>query len=401
MNTQNKVDILIIGGGIMGWSAAWWLARRSGRGAGGGAGIAVVERDPGHRHSATALSVASIRQQFTTEVNIRISLFGIDFIRNCHLHVGAEHCPGGLHFQENGYLLLSGTPAGAQALEAAAALQNRLGAATLLLTGDTLATRFPWLNTADVALASLGTRDEGWFDNMGLLHAFRRAARALGVVQIADSAVKLLPGAGGRVRGVHLARRGPTEAGIVICAAGTGAAELLRSLGEEIPVEPRKRTVFIIDAPNADGTEAPLLVCHSGFYLRPEGKHWLCGAVPVGDGPADPADFAPDLDLFERHIWPRLYRRAPCFDSVKVLSAWAGHYDYNRLDQNALIGVHPNWCNLYLANGFSGHGLQQAPAVGRGISELVLDGAYKTIDLSELAVERVLERRAFRELNVI
>ena len=171
-------------------------------------------------------------------------------------------------------------------------------------------------------------------------------------------------------------------------------------VGLDLPVEPRKRTVFVIDAPNARHPDGPLLV-DAGFYLRPEDRHWITATVPQDDGPCDPDDFEPDLGLFEEVIWPQLYARAPGFDAVKVIRHWVGHYAYNTLDQNAILGPHPQVPNLFLMNGFSGHGLQQSPAVGRGIAEQVLTGAWQTLDLSDLAVERVLTGRPFRERAVV
>ncbi len=393
-----KTDILIAGGGIMGCAAACFLSRAlAGRGP-GRARICVVEPDPSHARSSTALSVASIRQQFTTEINVKISRYGIDFIKSCESD--GNHGMGAMGFRENGYLLLAGTDSGAEGLIRAQAMQRRLGAGTELLSPEGLAQKFPWLNTDDVVLASFGGRDEGWFDNMGLLAAFRDEARRSGVEFLRDR-VTALHGRAGRVQGVTLASGGDLAVGTVVNAAGTQAAALLHGLDEDIPVEPRKRTVFMIDAPNLRAPDAPLTVCHSGFYLRPEHQHWLCAIVPENDGPADPDDFEPDLAAFERDLWPRLYVRAPGFDAVKVLSAWAGHYAYNRLDQNAIVGAHPNWRNLFLMNGFSGHGLQQAPAMGRGISELITTGAYQTLDLSDLCVERVLAGKPFAEANII
>ncbi|MBD3678109.1 MAG: FAD-binding oxidoreductase, partial [Rhodobacteraceae bacterium] len=184
-------------------------------------------------------------------------------------------------------------------------------------------------------------------------------------------------------------------------AAGPAAARVMGFLGEEIPVEPRKRTVFVVDAPNSRHPEAPLIVDGQGYYARPERDCWITGAIPEDDGAADPDDFDPDLDLFEELIWPKLYNRMPGFDQAKVLRAWAGHYAYNRFDQNALLGLFPGYENFYVMNGFSGHGLQQAPAVGRGIAELVLTGGYQTLDLSDLDVSRIFEGRPLRELAIV
>ena len=395
MGIQNSYDVVIIGGAVMGSSAAFWLSRMDPR-----LRVLVVDPDLTFSHSSTALSVASVRQQFTTAINVKISRFGIEFIKNINTYLGADGDISSLGFQENGYLFLAGNSASEQAMRDACDMQRGFGAQTQLLTPDALGARFDWLNTADIRLASFGPQDEGWFDNMGLLGGLKRAAQAQGVTYIQDRVVALA-GHDGRVQGVTLADHGKVLAGKLVNAAGTSASNIIGLLGEILPVEPRKSMVFMIDAPNAIHPDAPLMVCHSGFYLRPEHKHWICAIVPEDDHIADPDDFEPDLAMFEDVIWPKLYERAPGFDAVKVLSAWAGHYAYNTLDQNAIIGAHPNWRNLYLMNGFSGHGLQQAPAVGRGIAELILSGAYQTIDLSDLSVERILHGRPFYEKAIV
>ena len=379
----------------MGSSAAYWLSRMD-----PGLEILVVEPDPSYAKSSTALSVASVRQQFTTSVNVEISRFGIEFIKNVQNWLGQGGGVDSLGFQENGYLFLSGSAESETVLRQACAMQREKGAQTELLTPDALKARFDWLNVEDIHLASFGAKDEGWFDNMSLLGGFRRAAQHQGVRFLRDRVVDL-GGANGQVATVTLENGGMVSTEAIINAAGTSASDFLRMLGEEYPVEPRKRTVFMVDAPNAIHPDAPLLVCHSGFYLRPEHNHWICAIVPKDDRVAEKDDFEPDLHLFEESLWPKLYERAPGFDAVKVLSAWAGHYAYNTLDQNAIIGRHPNWHNLFLMNGFSGHGLQQAPAVGRGIAELLLYGAYQTLDLSDLGVERILEGKPFLEEAIV
>lgn len=391
----NSYDVVIIGGAVMGSAAGFWLSRMQ-----ADLKILVVEPDPSYAKSSTALSVASIRSQFTTSVNVKISRFGIDFIRNIEDYLGGSGEVSSLGFQENGYLFLSGNDTSTEAMQAACVMQREHGAQTKLLSASALKQQFDWLNVDDIQMASFGQHDEGWFDNMSLLGGLKKAAQASGVQFIKDQVVAL-GHVNGLIETVTLASGETVNAGQVVSAAGTSAAKIMGMLNEEFPVEPRKRTVFMIDAPNAIHPDAPLMVCHSGFYLRPEHKQWICAIVPDDDHVADAGDFEPDLQMFEDEIWPRLYHRAPGFDAVKVISAWAGHYAFNTLDQNAIIGAHPNWDNLFLMNGFSGHGLQQAPAVGRGIAELILTGAYQTIDLSDLGVDRILQGRAFSEKAVV
>lgn len=387
-------DVVVIGGAVMGASVAFWLTRLS-----PGLRVLVAERDPSFAQASTALSVASIRQQFTTAVNVEISRFGVDFIRDFAANLGGQGEVASLGLKENGYLFLTQTAEGRALLESVAQMQRDHGAATEVLPPEAIKARFPWLNTEDLSAASFGSRDEGWFDNMGLLAGFRNAARAQGATFLRDTATGLRL-EGGRVTGVMLQERGLIECAIAVNAAGTRAAEICRWAGLDLPVEPRKRTVFVIDAPNARHAEAPLLV-DRGFYLRPEQDHWITATVPDTDGPCAPDDFDPDLHLFEDVIWEQLWHRAPGFDAVKVVRHWVGHYAYNTLDQNAILGPHPALPSLFLMNGFSGHGLQQAPAVGRGIAEHILTGGWQSLDLSDLSVARVLENRPFREQAVV
>lgn len=393
---RTAFDVVIAGGAVMGASVAFWLTQL----APGPLSILVVERDASFARSATALSVASIRQQFSNPVNVRMSRFGVEFIRDPARFLGPEGEVSDLGFIEQGYLFLAGTDAQAQTMHEVAAVQRAEGAATEVMDVAALAARFPWLDLDGVVLGSHGPRDEGWFDNMGLLNGLRRAAKARGVIFVTDEVTGVIRGAD-RVDRVRLASGVEVACGALVNACGPNAAALLRAIGEDLPVEPRKRTVFLVDAPNLKAPAAPLLVDHTGFYLRPEHGHWITATVPDQDGPADPGDFDPDLAVFEDVLWPRLYARIPGCDAVKVLRAWAGHYDYNRLDQNAILGLWPGLSNLFLINGFSGHGLQQAPAAGRGVAELILFGDYLSLDLSPLHPDRILTGTPFLERAVV
>jgi FAD-dependent oxidoreductase domain-containing protein 1 len=387
-------DVIVIGGAVMGSSVAYWLTRLS-----PGLDVLVVEQDSSFARAATALSVASIRQQFTTAVNVEISRFGIGFLREFSAQVGAAAGVGSLGLKENGYLFVTGEPKTAEVMAEVAAMQRAHGAATEVLAPAGIKARFPWIEVEDLCAGSFGPRDEGWFDNMGLMAGFRAAARAQGARFVSDRVTGLRLSAG-RVVAVTLAARGEVACGAAVNAAGTRAAEVMAWAGLPHAVEPRKRTVFVIDAPHARYPDAPLLV-DAGFYLRPEVNHWITATVPSNDGPCDPEDFEPDLHLFEDVIWEQLYARSRSFDAVKVVRHWVGHYDYNTLDQNAILGPHPMVPNLHLMSGFSGHGLQQSPAVGRGVAEHILTGGWQTIDLSDLSVARMVEGRPFRERAVV
>lgn len=389
-----KADVVVIGGAVMGASVAFWLKRMQPM-----LDVLVVERDPTFARASTALSAAGIRQQFTNPVNVDISRFGIDFIRNFQENLGVDVGIPTLGLRENGYLFLARTDSALASLTEFAAMQHAHGAATRILSPQDTANLWPWLNTDDLTGTSFGPRDEGFFDNMGLLSGFRSAARALGARFITDTVTGLATQSG-RITGVTLGQGGQVACAAAVNAAGPRASEVMAMAGLPLAVEPRKRTVFVIDAPNARHPKAPLLI-DTTFWARPEHQHWITATVPADDGPCDADDFDPDLNLWEDVIWPDLWHRAPCFDAVKVIRHWVGHYAYNTLDQNAILGPHPALPNLYLINGFSGHGLQQSPAVGRGIAEHILTGGWQTLDLSDLSVERMITGRPFAEKAVV
>jgi FAD-dependent oxidoreductase domain-containing protein 1 len=304
-----------------------------------------------------------------------------------------------LGLRENGYLFVTGSAENAALMHDLAAMQCALGAGTVVLDAAGIAARFPWMKTDDLVAGSFGARDEGWFDNMGLLAGFKAAAAAQGARFVRDEVTGISVVAG-KVTGVRLGQGGDVPCGVVVNAAGTRGANVAAMVGFALAVEPRKRTVFVVDAPNARHPDAPLLI-DAGFYLRPEEKHWITATVPQDDGPCDINDFDPDLHLFEAVIWEQLYHRAPGFDAVKVVRHWVGHYDYNTLDQNAVLGPHPGVAGFYFMNGFSGHGLQQSPAIGRGIAEHILTGGWQTLDLTDLSVDRMIAGRAFREMAIV
>jgi glycine/D-amino acid oxidase-like deaminating enzyme len=385
-------DIAIIGGAIVGSSIAYFLREEGFAGR-----IALIERDPQFAHAATTLSCASIRQQFSIAENIRLSQFTLGLFRDLAARFGAGADIG---FREKGYLILA-SAAGEGVLRENHHIQMAEGADIVLDDAAALQRRFPWLSPEGLSAGAYGRSGEGWFDAHALLSLFRKALRDRAIDFVQDSVVGIRT-AGGKATGVTLASGQTLEAGIVINAAGPQAGEVAALAGLALTVEPRKRSVFVFEA-HERFEDMPLIVDPSGIYVRPEGSVYITGgAEPYAtDAAADPADFEPEWPYFEEVIWPVLAARIPAFEAIKATRAWAGHYDYNTLDQNAVIGPHPQMPNFLFCNGFSGHGLQQAPAAGRAIAELVVHGAYRTIDCSAFGYERIAEGRPFRELNVI
>ena len=385
-----KEHIVIVGGGVIGSAIACFLLmhpRFTGT-------VSVVERDSSYAQASSALSASSIRQQFSTPINIAMSQFGIDFLRDMRA-LEVDHIVPEIGLHEGGYLYLASAD-GAAILRENHQVQMQQHVDARLLEPADLQKKFPWLHTQDLALASLGQTGEGWFDGYGLMMAFRRKARSLGVQYLNADAQRFSHHAG-RVSAVHLNDGSELPCDWAINAAGAWAQPLLRDTGFDLPVVGRKRCVFSFSSP-AQTPSCPLIIDPSGLWLRPEGSGWICGLPP----PQDPDNMPLEVehDLFDK-IWPILADRVPGFNALRVQGSWAGYYDYNTFDQNGIVGPHPQLCNLLLANGFSGHGLQHAPAVGRALAEWIVDGTYTSLDLSALSAQRIINNNPLLEKNII
>jgi glycine/D-amino acid oxidase-like deaminating enzyme len=361
--------------------------------------VTVIERDPTYARSSSVLSAASIRQQFSTPLSVQMSLYGIEFLRSIGERLEVNGAKPSIDLHEGGYLFLA-TPAGEATLRANHALQRSLGADISLLDKPQLQERFPWLNADDLAAGAFGESGEGWFDGYGLVQALRKKAQALGARYVASDVTGMKRE--GRTVTYVLASNGERYAcDAVVNAAGAWSSRVAQMIGIELPVRARRRSIFNVSSP-ARLAPCPLLIDPGGVYFRPEGRTYICGTSPSADNDPDdlPLDEV-DHALFDDVIWPALAHRVPGFEALRVENCWSGYYEYNVLDQNAIIGRHPDIDNCLFANGFSGHGLQQGPATGRGVSELVLHGRYTTLDLSSLGWERVLSNRPIVEKNVV
>ena len=391
---SESFDVVIAGGAAHGSSAAYHLAADpgfSGR-------VLVVEKDFSYARAATSLSLSSIRQQFSSAINIRVGLAGVAFLKGAKQTLAIDGEGPDLPIVENGYLYLA-TEAGAETLRANHATQIAEGADVALLTPEETKARYPFLDLEGVALASLGLSGEGWFDSYSLMQAFRRKAQSLGVVYREDEVVEVEREAN-RVVAVRLASGARVACGALLNTAGaSGAARLAKRCGVDIPVESRKRCVFVFEARQVH-PKFPLLIDPSGVYLRPEGRHYVVGGPPPDPDP-DTQDFEVDWTPFEETLWPAMAARIPAFEELKLVRAWAGHYDLNTFDHNAIVGRLPGLDNAYIAAGFSGHGVQQSPAVGRGLCELIAHGGYRALDLSDFAFERIAAGRPVLERNII
>lgn len=400
-NTPNHkhYDIVIVGGAIMGSSLAWHLTQDpafDGR-------ILVVERDPSYELCSTAHTNSCMRQQFSSELNVRISQFAADFVKNLRRYMGGDERVPELEIQNFGYLYLADTEAHAERLRQNQKVQRAAGAGTRLLTAGEIAEAYPFYALDDILLGSINTVDEGYWDGSTVFDWLRRKAQQNGAEYVAGEVVAMTHAASGaRIESVALASGEVISCGQVVNASGPRAARTAQMAGLDLPVEPRKRFTWIFSAERPLDRPLPLTIDPSGVHVRENGGGtYMVGGHSDHDPAVDPDDFTMDHALWEAHIWPTLATRIPQFEAIKVQSEWAGHYAYNTLDQNAVIGPHPELDNFHFLNGFSGHGLQQSPAMGRGLAELLLHGRYQTFDLSPFHYDRIMQNKPIIEQAVI
>ena len=387
---DQRFDILIIGGGVIGSSVAYHLAMTAGH----QVRIAVIERDPTYAQASSSLSTSAIRQQFGTPPNIAMSAAGIRFLRTIGDTLAVDGDRPDIGLREPGYLIL-GAPEHVAAFRARHQVQRACNVDVELLDPAQLQARHGWLNTDGVGIGSYGPTSEGWFDGPALHQAFRRKARSLGVAYIMDTLTGF-DRTGPTLTAARLASGARIGAGTFVNAAGAWSGQVAGMAGVEVPVEPRKRCVFVIDSP-ARLAHIPFIFDTTGIFVRPEGHLYICGITPPTENAPD--DFGMDVDhaLFDDLVWPALAHRIPGFEQLRMLRAWAGLYEYNVFDHSSLIGRHPDLANLVLACGFSGHGMMHSPAAGAGVAELIVHGGYRTLDLSAFGIERVRDGRAIAE----
>ncbi len=394
MTPAKYYDVIIIGGAVMGSAVAHFLTSDSAF----NGSVLVIERDPSYEHCSTGRSWGGVRQQFSTRENILMSLFGVEFVRAAAERLAVDGEAPDVGFREAGYLYLASTE-GRPVLEKNTALQGELGASTVLLDNDAVAQRFPWLNVEDVAAATFGESGEGWVDAYALMQAFRRKAQGDGALYLSDEVVGF-ERSGPKLTGVKLAGGESVDAGCIVNAAGPHAGALARLANIDLPVTPRKRMTYVFDC-RSELPPLPLTIDTTGVAFRPEGPNYIAIVSPPAERDPVCHDLEEDHTLFEETIWPALAHRVPVFEAIKPVGAWAGHYDYNGFDQNAILGPHPEVEGLLFCNGFSGHGLQQSPAAGRAIAELIVHGEYRSLDLSRFSYDRLAEGRPLFESNVV
>ena len=389
-------DIILIGGAMYGSSIAWWLSRDPGF----DGSILLVERDLSFEFAATSHTNSCIRQQFSNTTNIQISQFGAEFINNFQSYFDHDPRVPDIPIQSFGYMYLANTAADAENLRQSQVVQAQLGAGTRHMTAAEIQAEYPFYNVDDITAGNHNTANEGYFDGGTIFDWCKRVAQEKGAEYVQNEVVTINRQAN-RIHSVTLASGETLSCGLLVNCTGPRGAHTARMAGIDLPVEPRKRYSFIFDAEQPLERDLPLTIDPSGVHMRSEGRYYLAGCPPDDDAPVAYDDFNQDHSIWQEKVWPILAARVPKFEAIKLINSWAGHYDYNTFDQNAIIGPHHEVENFLFANGFSGHGLQQSMAIGRGLAEFITYGAYRSIDLSPFAYKRIAEGNPLVEKAVI
>ncbi|MEM7545405.1 MAG: FAD-binding oxidoreductase [Pseudomonadota bacterium] len=395
---REAYDVVIIGGAMYGSSVAWWLTDNPDF----NGSILVVERDPTYEFTSTSHTNSCMRQQFSNKVNVRISQFAADYVKNFREYMGGDDRVPRLALNSYGYMYLADNDDFAQTLRENQEIQSACGAGTKYMTRDEIARDYPFYQLDDIIGANHNLVDEGYFDGATLFDWWRRSARERGAEYVTNEVTAITRNAAGdRVESVTLKSGEVISCGTVVNASGPRAVLTSRMAGIDIPVEPRKRYTFIFAAEKPLDRDLPLTIDPSGVHMRTDGQYYLAGCPPDEDPAVDYDDFVQDHSIWEDKVWPIIANRIPQFEAIRLTNSWAGHYAFNTLDQNAIIGPHDEVENFIFVNGFSGHGFQQSPAMGRGVAEMITYGEYRALDLSAFGYARIASMTPFLERAVI
>ncbi|HWM90495.1 MAG TPA: FAD-binding oxidoreductase [Thermoanaerobaculia bacterium] len=382
-------DVVILGGGVMGASAAWHLASRGCR------DVLVLDRFPAPGQGSTGRATGGFRSQFSTEVNVRLSLLSREKLLRFPEEVGAD---SGYH--PYGYLFLAGDEEQLAALDWLLGFLQPLGVPGVERLGPEDIRRInPAVNTDGIPGGTLGTTD-GFIRPLEILRGYTEAARRLGVGFEYGAEVTGLTMEGDRIVRVETSR-GPVSSRFVINAAGAWAGAVARMAGIEIPVEPARRQVAATRPFSGLPETMPMTIfLEDGFHLRVRDDRVLL--LRSADLPsADPFDTTFDPSWLPGVV-ERAHYRVPCLREagIDLPACWAGLYEMSP-DSHVIVGPAPGLANLFLMNGSSGHGVMHSPALGQIVAEMILDGRASSVDVHALRPSRFAEGEPNRGLSLL
>ena len=390
-----KAEIVIIGGGITGSAIAYFLAQD-----GRGGRILVVEPDPTYGRATTSQGAGGVRQLFSRPENIEMSKYSLSFYHSFDETMAIDGEGPAIQFENKGYLFIATSTKGGEIMRRNYDLQVGAGVKVQLLDHAMLHSKFPSIESDDMTEACYSEAD-GWIEPTAALWGFRKKAISLGVEYLKDRVVAM-DVKGPAVCRIHLGSRKVLEADVVVDAAGPWAGELAAMADIDIPVVSMCRACHFWHCA-VETEELPLIKDDHGLFFRPEGDGFV-GGVPAYE--VKPGfNWDPDRGYFSNYfqttVWPLLVRRMSKFKTIRLGRTWCGHYSENIFDANMIIGqISKTLKNIFTASGFSGHGIMHAPAIGRGLAELILDGTYQSIDLTRLGIQRVWDNVPYPELGI-
>lgn len=382
---HNSYDVILVGGGVMGCATAYYLLQFDPQ-----LRVALIEMDPSYAHASTTLSDGNIRVQFNIKENIQISLYGLEVLAHFADELAVDGDRPDPGFRQQGNLFVIDDSSYDESCTGLA-LQQSLGGLVEWLNPEQLRLIYPlYENLAGCVGATLG-RQDGTMSPLAVLQAYRKKAVALGVHFI-QAEVSAITHAKGHVTGVMLASGERLISAHVVNTAGPWASNVAQTAGVMLPVLPTKRQVTAVEITAQPDHILPLLFFPSGLYCIHEGGSMFMIGKSLPDDPVGLEDFGWERQKFEELVWSELAELMPSFDRLKIIGGWAGLYEMNSFDGNAILGEWPELQGFYLTNGFSGHGFQQCHAVGRYTAELIL-GRPHALDLSIFAAGRILENK--------
>ena len=375
-------DVILVGGGVMGCAIATYLLKTDPQ-----LNVLIIEKDATYTHASTVLSDGNIRVQFNIKENIEMSLYGIEVATTFATELAtADHTPD-IAFRRQGNLYVVGAAGEAFAKEGMA-LQQRLGADVVWLASEQIKQVHPLFESTDCVGATFG-RNDGTMSPLDVLIAYRNKAVALGA-HFLEAEVSHLRQTDNQITGVQLTTGDTFHTATVVNTAGAWANLLTQTIGIELPIQPIKRQIFVVEIEQSFDTILPMILLPNGLYAFHEGDNIYTVGASLPNDPVTFTDFSWHKTAFEDYLWEGFVEYMPAFDRLKITSGWAGLYAVNTFDHNAILGEYPQMRGLYLANGFSGHGFQQCHAVGRYLSELIL-GKPPTLDLAIFSPQRILD----------
>jgi sarcosine oxidase subunit beta len=384
MTLPNTADIVVIGGGVMGASALYHLAAR------GQKNVILLEKEDVFGAGATGRCAGGVRYQFSTEINVKLSLESLPMIERFKDEIGQE-----VNYRQCGYLLVATNENDAKNFKQNVALQNKLGAQTELLTGDEVRKRLPLMRFDD-ALAGTFHQKDGLVDPNSVVMGYVSAAARLGAKSFAGAAVTGVRVEGGKVRAVETAQ-GTVEAPVVVNAAGPWMSLLGEMAGVKIPVVPIRRQMFTTNALPKIPADFPFVIDFGqSLYFHREGEGLLVGMSNQNEKPGWDQNVDEDFELtnFEAGA-----ARLPLLERASRASHWAGLYEVTP-DAHPIFGA-TSVEGFLVVGGFSGHGFMHGPVAGKLMAEYILDGAFNTLDVSMLDLARFDEGRLIKEYNVV